>query len=158
MAFKSKAKKAVDLFQTGAKAAGTVLAVQDTGATVNDNPRVKMTFRIEPLDGSAAFDVAKTRTVSRVEIPRRGERYPVWFDPENHDEWAYAMIDDDNGRATMRELFGDVAETFVGMGGAAAPAAAAPTAAEQLKILADLHASGALTDEEFASEKAKLLS
>jgi hypothetical protein len=28
---------------------------------------------------------------------------------------------------------------------------------EQLKQLADLHAAGALTDEEFAAEKAKIL-
>jgi Short C-terminal domain len=157
MAFKSKAKKAGDLFQTGAKGAGTVVSVQDTGSTINDNPRVKMTFRIEPLDGSAAFDVTKTRTVSRVEFPRRGDRYPVWYDPANHDEWAYATIDDDNGRATIRQMFGDVAETFEGMGGTGAPAAAAPTSVEQLKMLADLHASGALTDEEFAAQKAKLL-
>ena len=42
----------------------------------------------------------------------------------------------------------------------AAPAdqpAAAPDLAEKLKELADLHASGALTDEEFAAAKAKLI-
>jgi hypothetical protein len=41
-----------------------------------------------------------------------------------------------------------------------APAAAAAPAmseVEQLKQLADLHAAGALTDEEFAAEKAKIL-
>ena len=155
--FKSKRKKAEDLFQTGAKGAGIVLQVRDTGMTVNDNPRVKMTFRIEPLDGSAGFDVTKTTTVSRVEIPRQGDRYPVWYDPQDHDAWAYATIADDNGRATMRQLFGQVAETFVGMGGSTAPAPAAPSSIEQLKQLADLHAQGALTDEEFAAQKAKLL-
>ena len=44
---------------------------------------------------------------------------------------------------------------------AAAPAAASAEDASdrisQLKQLADLHSSGALTDEEFASEKAKIL-
>jgi len=41
---------------------------------------------------------------------------------------------------------------------AAAPAAAAPEIdMEQLKKLGDLHASGVLTDDEFASAKAKLL-
>ena len=49
---------------------------------------------------------------------------------------------------------------------AAPPAPAAPAAASaadaserisQLKQLADLHSSGALTDEEFAAEKAKIL-
>jgi hypothetical protein len=44
----------------------------------------------------------------------------------------------------------------------AAPSAAAPAAAptapiDQLKELGELHASGVLTDEEFAAQKAKLL-
>ncbi len=40
---------------------------------------------------------------------------------------------------------------------AAAPAPAGPSTIEQLQALADLHASGALTDEEFAQQKAKVL-
>jgi hypothetical protein len=42
---------------------------------------------------------------------------------------------------------------------AAAPPAAAPAATpiDQLKELGELHASGVLTDEEFAAQKAKLL-
>jgi hypothetical protein len=157
--FKSKKKKAEELFATGSKGAGTVVQVQDTGTTINDNPRIKMTFRVEPLDGGEAFDLKKTATVSRLSIPRQGERYPVWYDPQDPGKWAYATIADDNGRATMRELFGEVANTFVGMN---APAAPAPTAqaqdtVEQLKQLADLHKQGLLTEDEFAAQKAKLL-
>jgi hypothetical protein len=37
------------------------------------------------------------------------------------------------------------------------PAAAPPSDMEQLQQLAELHASGALTDEEFAAAKAKIL-
>jgi hypothetical protein len=159
--FKSKKKQAAELFESGAKGAGTVVSVQDTGMTVNDNPRVKMVFRVEPLDGSPPFDAQKTTTVSRVEIPRQGDRYPVWYDPaEPAGTWAYATIADDNGRTTMRQLFGDVAETFVGMNAPAAPAPAAgggQDVIEQIKQLADLHSQGILSDEEFASQKAKLL-
>lgn len=160
--FKSKRKQAEELFTTGSKGAGTVVSVQDTGMTVNDNPRIKMTFRIEPLDGSPAFDTTKTTTVSRVQIPRQGDRYPVWYDPQDTSKWAYATIADDTGRQTMRELFGDVAETFVGMGAPDAPVASAGAAqvqdsVEQLKQLADLHSQGLLTDDEFAAQKAKLL-
>ncbi len=114
--FKSKKKKAGELFETGAKGAGTVISVEDTGMTVNDNPRVKMTFRVEPLDGSPAFDATKKATVSRVQIPRQGDRYPVWYDQQDPTKWAYATIDDDQGRETMRQLFGAVADSFVGMG------------------------------------------
>ncbi len=114
--FKSKKKKAAELFETGAKGAGTLISVQDTGMTVNDNPRVKMTFRVEPLDGSPAFDATKTTTVSRVQVPRQGDRYPVWYDQQDPSKWAYATIDNDQARETMRQLFGDVADGFVGMG------------------------------------------
>jgi hypothetical protein len=160
--FKSKRKKAEELMTTGSRGAGTVVMVQDTGMTVNDNPRIKMTFRVEPLDGSPAFDTTKTTTVSRVQIPRQGDRYPVWYDPQDTSKWMYATIADESGRETMRQLFGDVAGTFVGMNAPDAPMAAAPQGqamdtVEQLKQLADLHQQGLLTDDEFNAQKAKLL-
>ena len=144
----------------GSKGAGTVVSVRDTGTTINDNPRVEMVFRVEPLDGGPAFDLTKKTTVSRVEIPRQGDRYPVWYDPQDPGKWAYATVADDTGRATMRQLFGDVAETFVGMNAPGAPVAAAPQAQDTvaaLAQLADLRSQGHLTDEEFAEQKGKLL-
>jgi hypothetical protein len=77
----------------------------------------------------------------------------------------FATIADDNGRQTMRQMFGEAAETFVGMNAPGAPVAAAPaTGGAQgqdtvaaLQQLADLHTQGLLTDEEFADQKAKLL-
>ena len=70
--FRSKKAKAENLMATGARGVGTITDVRDTGMTVNDNPRVKMTFQIEPLDGTAAFEANKTKTVSRV---LRNDRY-----------------------------------------------------------------------------------
>src|SRR4051794_22555324 len=147
--FSSKKKKAEELFASGLKGVGTVIQVADTGMTVNDNPRVKMIFRVEPLDGSPAFDAQKTSTVSRVQIPRQGDRYPVWYDAQDPGrKWAYATVADDNGRATMRQLFGDAAESFVGMNAPGAPVAAASAQSydevEKLKQLADLHSQGIL--------------
>src|SRR5215208_2111834 len=101
--FTNKRKQAEQLFETGSKGVGTVLQVQDTGMTINDNPRVKMLFRIEPLDGSAPFEASKTKTVSRVEIPRSGDRLPIWFDPADHESFAYATIANDEGRAQIRQ-------------------------------------------------------
>jgi hypothetical protein len=160
--FKSKKKQAAELMESGLKGAGTVISVQDTGMTVNDNPRVKMVFRVEPLDGSPPFDAKKTRTVSRVEIPRQGDRYPIWYDAEDPvGTWAYATVADDSGRESLRQMFGAVADTFVGMNAPAAPAPAmggsGQDVVEQIKQLADLHQQGILTDEEFAAQKAKLL-
>ena len=92
-----------------------------------------------------------------MQIPRQGERYPVWYDPSDPSSWAFAMVADDQGRATMRQMFGEVAETFVGMNAPAAPAPSGQDTVEQLKQLADLHSQGILTDDEFAAQKAKLL-
>jgi hypothetical protein len=119
--FKSKRKQAAELQTSGSKAVGTVVTVQDTGVTVNQNPRVKMTFRVEPVDGDSAFDAQKTATVPRLQIPRRGERYPVWYDPQDPSKWMFSVIVDDNGRAILREQFGEVADTFTGMGTPAPP-------------------------------------
>lgn len=155
---KSKKEKAADLMATGSRGVGTVVSVRDTGMTVNDNPRVEMVFRVEPLDGSPTMDLTKKTTVSRVEIPRQGDRYPVWYDPQDQDLWAYATIADETGRETVRQMFGEAAETFVGMGTPAAPAGAGgQDVAAQLTQLADLKNQGLLTDEEFEAQKAKLL-
>jgi hypothetical protein len=137
---------------------GVVLNVQDTGTTINDNPRVKMTFRIEPLDGGAPFEAEKTKTVSRVEIPRAGDRYPVWYDAADPTSWAYALVENDQGREQIRQMFGPAAETMTGVGDPGAAAApAAPDPLDQLKKLDELHKAGAVTDEEFTSKKQQLL-
>lgn len=155
---KSKRQKAAELLQSGHPGVGTIVSVQDTGMTINDNPRIKLTMRIEPLDGSPAFDGYKTRTESRLTIPRQGERYPVYFDPADKEKtWLYQVPGDDSGRAIIKQAFGDVAESFVGMGVPGAPAAGGVDVAGQLTQLAELRDSGALSSDEFEAQKAKLL-
>jgi hypothetical protein len=153
---KGKREKAKDLFEHGSRGIGTIMQVQDTGMTVNDNPRIKMLFRIEPLDGSAPFDAEKTKTVSRVEIPRAGDRYPIWYDAADRDTFAYATVSNDEGRAQIRQLFGTAAESLTGIGDpAAAPAAADPI--EQIRKLDELRVAGIITDAEFQQKKSDLL-
>jgi uncharacterized protein DUF3592 len=112
---RGKKAKAQNLMASGLRGVGVVVDVRDTGMTVNDNPRVKMTFRIEPLDGGAPFEARKTSTVSRLAIPRRGDRYPVWYDGADPETWMYAVIADDTGRQQIRDLFGAAAETMTGI-------------------------------------------
>ena len=88
MAFGKKKREAKNLFENGSKAIGVLLRVDDTGMTINDNPRLRMTFRIEPLDGSPQFEGRKTKTISRAQIPRAGDRFPVWYDPQDSDSWS----------------------------------------------------------------------
>jgi hypothetical protein len=157
MAFgKKKREKAQALFETGSRGVGEVVDVADTGMTINDNPRVKMRFRIEPVDGGAPFEAEKTTTVSRVEIPRVGDRFPTWYDPGDASSWAYATVNDEQGRAQIRQLFGAAAETMTGFGNGAAAAPAADPA-ERLRKLEELRTAGLINDEEFAAKKAELL-
>jgi hypothetical protein len=161
MAFgRGKKEKAANLFQTGSRAVGVLLSVHDTGVTINElDLRVRMDFRIEPLDGSPPFEASKTSTVSRAQIPRGGDRYPVFYDPTDQESWAYATVDDEQGRQQIRSMFGQAAETLTGVGDpmAATAAPAAPDPLDRLKKLDDLHNSGVLSDEEFAEKKAALL-
>ena len=157
---KGKKEKAKNLFETGSKGVGVVLTVHDTGMTINENPRVKMSFRIEPLDGTPAFEAEKTATVSRVEVPRTGDRYPVWYDAADQTSWAYATITDGQGREQIRQMFGAQAETITGVGSPAAASAPQEPAADpldRLKKLNDLHTAGAVTDAEFEEKKAAIL-
>ncbi|SJM61046.1 hypothetical protein [Gulosibacter sp. 10] len=55
----------------------TVVALQDTGQTINDNPSVVLTLAL------GEQHVAIQALVSRLEIPRTGERVLVMRDPQS---------------------------------------------------------------------------
>ena len=95
-----------------------------------------------------------------MEIPRPGDRYPVWFDPEDHDRFAF-------GTDVTSEASPGVRRLFAAAGKAAGPTipapaeAAAPAAADdpiaRLGKLNELRLAGALTDAEFKIQKDLLL-
>ncbi len=72
-----------------ARGTGTVTGVGDTGMTINGNPRIQLNVRIQPEDGSPAFDATKVVVVSRVAIPRAGDQLPVTYARSNPTRWAY---------------------------------------------------------------------
>lgn len=88
MGFFDKGKKKKRLAEAGVDAQAQILSVQDTGMTINDNPRVKLTMAVSPSDGSAAFEVSTKVTVSRVAIPRAGDMFAVRYDPDDHENFA----------------------------------------------------------------------
>ena len=160
---KRKEEQAIDLVQSGSAGVGTLTNVADTGITINDlDIRVKLTLRIDPLDGSPAFEGHKTTTVSRVQIPQMGARYPVFYDPADHETFAYVdSIADDSGRQLIVSKFGDAFGAdasgvgVVGAAPAAAPASDDPL--DRLEKLVRLREAGALTPEEFEQQKAAVL-
>jgi hypothetical protein len=76
------------LQEAGVNAPAQILDVRDTGVTVNNNPRVKLTMSVTPSDGSAPFQVTMKHLVSRVAVPRAGDAFMVRYDPEDHDNFA----------------------------------------------------------------------
>jgi hypothetical protein len=160
---KKKQEQAVNLVQSGSVGVGTLTHVQDTGITINElDIRVKLHFRIDPIDGSPPFEAQKTTTVSRVQIPPMGARYPVFYDPTDHDTFAYVdSIADDSGRQLITSRFGDAFgpdASGVGIVGAAPVTPPAEDPLDKLKKLGELRDAGVLTPEEFEAQKAAVLS
>jgi len=159
----AKQVMAAELMQTGVKGVGTIVGVTDTGITINNNPRVTIRMRIEPLDGSAAVERLKTVTVSRVQIPQAGARYPAWFDRNDPDKWMYGTdLDPAAASAEVKEMFARAAAApeagaRFGVDGGPAAGGAEDSPVEELAGLTQLWKSGALTDSEFADAKARLL-
>lgn len=148
----NKLLMAGELMTGGTRAIGTIVEVSDTGMTINDNPRVTVRMRVAPLDGSPPVERSKTVTVSRVAIPRAGERYPVWFDPLDPDKWMWGTdLDERLASAEVRAMFARA------RAGEPAAAESGDDAVGELARLSALWKDGALTDREFAEAKARLL-
>jgi len=64
----------------GVEADATILAVSDTGVTLNQHPYVKLRLRVEPF-GRPVYETEAKALVSRVAIPRPGDGVRVKFDP-----------------------------------------------------------------------------
>jgi hypothetical protein len=155
-----KRRRAMRLITEGATAIGTVTSIRDTGVTINKNPRVTLTYRIEPEDGSLPFDGEKTMVVSRVHLPQQGQRYPIWYDRQDRSQFAIGTKVDDTAAPEVRRLFEKAAAGAPGVPFGATEALAGGGATDPLDRLAklnELRLAGALTEEEFQSQKARIL-
>jgi hypothetical protein len=170
---RSKADAAESLVRDGSRAPGEVTAVEDTGITINENPRVTITVRVD-APGQAPFDIRKTFTASRVDIPRRGDRCTVFYDPNDHSRTAITF-DQVPAGATTPAAPGAVPTSL----GGAPPATWNPTAAEprssqaaptsgtgtapteavaeRLRKLDKLRDDGVITPAEHDAERARIL-
>jgi hypothetical protein len=80
-------KRKQRLEQAGVNAEAVLVSVRDTGVTVNNNPRVKLTFNVTAADGTGSFEIETKKTVSRVAIPRSGDTFAVRYDPDDHENF-----------------------------------------------------------------------
>ncbi len=120
--------------------------VQDTGTTINDNPRVKLTLQVHP-DGAEPFEITRKATVSRIHIPKIGDPMSVRYDAAAPDRSLVIL------KRTPEQLAAAAAPAVVTVAAPTAPA----DPLDQIKKLNDLRQAGALTDEEFEAQKKKLL-
>jgi hypothetical protein len=150
-----KRLRAARLLSNGVQAVGTVLAVEDTGVTINNNPRVRLRFRIEPSNGvMAPYEATKTATVSRLHIPRVGDRFPVWVDPNDPDSWMFATgTPDASAPPSLRRLV----ELARQGSQPALPARSGSDVVGELGRLNELRLAGKISAEEFAARTSELL-
>jgi hypothetical protein len=68
--------------QNGLDAVAEVLSVQDTGQTINMNPVVVMMLKVTPMVG-AEFQTTAQSMVSRIAVPRAGDKIKIKYNPAN---------------------------------------------------------------------------
>jgi hypothetical protein len=107
--FGSKKRK---ILENGVSARAVVIDVADTGMTVNDNPRVKLTLQVQP-EGGAPFEASKKATVSRVAIPSVGDQMWVRFDPADPTEVEFDEAKVHEINATARAQMAQAAASAV---------------------------------------------
>ena len=75
-------KKMQDLMATGQQGEATVLALQDTGMRINDNPRVAITLEVR-IPGYSPYQISKTATIPMIRMSQVqvGAVIPVVADP-----------------------------------------------------------------------------
>ncbi len=71
---------AKNLAQNGADATAEVVSITDTGATINMNPVVVLVLKVTPASG-AEFQTAAQVTVSRIAVPRAGDKIKIKYNP-----------------------------------------------------------------------------
>ena len=66
--------------QNGHTAKAEVLSVTDTGTTINMNPVLELALTVIPAVGGA-FDTTTRTMVSRIAVPRKGDRINIKYNP-----------------------------------------------------------------------------
>jgi hypothetical protein len=68
------------LMKDGKEAPAIIDKIEDTRVTVNKNPKIRMYLKVKPK-GEEEFDAVAEMVVSRVNIPRTGDKVTVYYNP-----------------------------------------------------------------------------
>ncbi len=82
-----------NVLKTGVSAPGVILSVQDTGASMNDNPQALVRIRVMPM-GQEPFDAETTIFVGRFQVGMLVPNAPamVRYDPANKTRIAIETV------------------------------------------------------------------
>jgi hypothetical protein len=75
--------KKTDVLMNGVSARATVMRIDDTGVSVNGNPRVKITLQVQAEGLAAPFEATKKLTMSRLAMWDNGAQIWVKYDPND---------------------------------------------------------------------------
>jgi hypothetical protein len=153
-----KQQQALELMTRGKRCPGRVLSVEDTNITINDNPRVKITVQAEP-PGETPFTIEKTATVSRVAIPRAGDRCTVFYDPADR-EGKNGITFDNVAGVTVPPAASTTATASSGPDYTlpyARPGEEDDDPVEKIERLGELRDKGLISQAEFDDQKRRLL-
>lgn len=81
------------ILEVGITGMGIIDKVEDTNVTVNDNPQVRLSLTVYSLDNET-FKTNIKIVVSRISIPRVGDRILVKYDPVDNQKVIYIEDDD----------------------------------------------------------------
>ena len=73
--------------QSGMDATAEVLSIQDTGSLINMNPVVILQLKVQPTVGAEFTTTAQTM-VSKIAIPRVGDKIKIKYNPANPSQLA----------------------------------------------------------------------
>lgn len=147
--FYSRLARSDDLQRNGIPATGTVLEVKQPIMNVVLNSvyiRRTLMLRVQRTDGGPTYDAKYAGTFMLGEIPSPGDVFNLRVDPKDPMHFE-----------TTDNATGDTTTTTTPPQGATWPQPNDSSIAEQLQQLDDMHLRGALTDDEFAAAKQRVL-
>ena len=140
------------LMENGIAAVGVVLDIQGTGVLINNNPRVRMRFRIEfPQGYPAPYEAEKTATVNQFDLPRVGDRYPVWVDKDDPQRFVFMTKAPAGETTPLRRLVEAAKE------GAQPTPMPSMDVVRELNTLNELRLSGKISADEFARRTSDII-
>lgn len=88
-------QEAKKLLQTGLGAKARVLALADTGVTINGNPQAQITLEVSPDNGMSPYQAVTKMVLSRLHIPQfqPGAKLRVKYDPNSPGNVAIEGVD-----------------------------------------------------------------